>query len=351
MTEVLPVIDLQVYLNDPDSKDALNECKKVSKSLRKYSALAVKDPRVSVEENSIFLDTMEEYYQQSYQEKLKDTRPEYHYQVGATPEFTESPKCNRDPKCISFVEEMEILNKPADFTGKDPKWRFFWRIGDRPKDSKFKELNADQVYPENIKDWGLKMDNWGNKMYNSVNVLSEMMAIGFDLPKDTFTKLLVNGSHLLAPTGSDLEKYGKIDTVLAGFHSDLNFLTIHGKSRYPALNIWIRDGNKVPAKIPDGCLLVQSGRQLEYLTGGFIQAGYHEVVVNSNTIAAMKKEYSLGKQNLWRVSSTLFSHVMTDNILEPLPTFHELQHTIEFPPILAGDFVQKALNEINLMSK
>jgi hypothetical protein len=100
MTEVLPVIDLQIYLNDPDSKESLKECKKVSESLKKYSALAVKDPSVSLEENSVFLDTMEEYYKQSYQEKLKDTRPEYHYQVGATPEFTESPKCNRDPKCM-----------------------------------------------------------------------------------------------------------------------------------------------------------------------------------------------------------------------------------------------------------
>jgi hypothetical protein len=52
------------------------------------------------------------------------------------------------------------------------------------------------------------------------------------------------GPHLLAPTGSDLHvhKYGKKGTVLAGYHYDLNFLTIHGKSRFPGLNIWLRDG-------------------------------------------------------------------------------------------------------------
>lgn len=32
--------------------------------------------------------------------------------------------------------------------------------------------------------------------------------------------------HLLAPTASDLVKYGKRDTILAGFHSDLNFLSV-----------------------------------------------------------------------------------------------------------------------------
>jgi hypothetical protein len=55
------------------------------------------------------------------------------------------------------------------------------------------------------------------------------------------------GPHLLAPTGSDLhtEQYGKLGTVLAGYHYDLNFLTIHGKSRFPGLNIWLRDGTYV----------------------------------------------------------------------------------------------------------
>lgn len=40
---------------------------------------------------------------------------------------------------------------------------------------------------------------------------------------------MINGKsspHLLAPTASDLVKYGKRDTILAGFHSDLNFLFV-----------------------------------------------------------------------------------------------------------------------------
>ena len=31
--------------------------------------------------------------------------------------------------------------------GPDPKWRFFWRIGDRPKEGGFEDLNAKPVYP------------------------------------------------------------------------------------------------------------------------------------------------------------------------------------------------------------
>lgn len=41
------------------------------------------------------------------------------------------------------------------------------------------------------------------------------------------------------------------------FALDLNFLTIHGKCRYPGLYIWLKDGRKMLVKVPDGCLLVQ----------------------------------------------------------------------------------------------
>lgn len=65
--------------------------------------------------------------------------------------------------------------------------------------------------------------------------------------------------------------------MLAGFHYDLNFLTIHGRSRYPGLFIWLRDGRRVMVRVPEGCLLVQAGKQMEYLTGGHVLAGFHEV--------------------------------------------------------------------------
>eukprot|EP00976_Prorocentrum_cordatum_P099201 1191746-Prorocentrum_minimum.AAC.3 len=40
-------------------------------------------------------------------------------------------------------------------TGPDPKWRYFWRAGERPDPSqtKFAELNADPVIPQGIPEW------------------------------------------------------------------------------------------------------------------------------------------------------------------------------------------------------
>ena len=77
--------------------------------------------------------------------------------------------------------------------------------------------------------------------------------------------------------GSDLGKHSQLGTVFAGFHYDLNLLTIHGRSRYPGLYAWLREGRRIPVRIPEGCLLIQAGAQMEWLTGGAVKAGYHEV--------------------------------------------------------------------------
>lgn len=128
--------------------------------------------------------------------------------------------------------------------------------------------------------------------------------------------------HLLAPTASDLNKYGEKDTILAGFHTDLNFLTIHGRSRYPGLHIWARNtGNRIPVKIPPGnYLLVQAGKQIEHITGGLIKAGFHEVVVNEKTIDTIeKRKREFPERPLIRISSTLFWHLGSDFDLVPVP--------------------------------
>jgi len=186
-------------------------------------------------------------------------------------------------------------------------------------------------------------------MLTSVHTVAEMLAVGLDLPSDTFTSLLRNGPHLLAPTGSDLGRFNKQDTIFAGFHYDLNFLTIHGQSRFPGLYIWLRDGTKKLVRVPDGCLLLQAGKQLEWLTGATITAGFHEVVVVPETLASIEKAQK-EERSLWRVSSTLFSHIASDEELRVLPAFETEDSKRKYPPTLAGDQVAEELSLIKLGS-
>lgn len=114
-------------------------------------------------------------------------------------------------------------------------------------------------------------------MVSACETAAEMAAVGLGLEKNTFTDKMKLAPHLLAPTASDLLK-NDIGVAFAGFHYDLNFLTCHGKSRYPGLFIWLRNWKKMACKIPHGCLLMQAGIMFENITGGYILAGFHEVI-------------------------------------------------------------------------
>lgn len=186
------------------------------------------------------------------------------------------------------------------------------------------------------------------QLYGGCFTVSEMLALGLDLPRDTFTSQMKGGVQLLAPTGSDLSKYNKKDDVLAGFHYDLNFLTIHGKSNYPGLYVWLRDGEKVPVRIPDGCLLLQSSKMLEHITGGYFYAGYHEVIVSDDTLAAAAKAKAEGR-SLWRVSSTMFSTLRYDVTMKPMTRFANLPEAKNYQPISTYKFVEEELKAINLL--
>jgi len=99
--------------------------------------------------------------------------------------------------------------------------------------------------------------------------------------------------------------------------------------------------------MPDGCLLLQAGKQLEYLTGGHIKAGFHEVVFSDKSKAALDKCLAEGGIP-WRISSTLFSHINKDVILEPIGQFATEESKKEYPPILTKEQVITELRAIGL---
>ncbi|KXG32313.1 hypothetical protein SORBI_3003G138000 [Sorghum bicolor] len=189
----LPVVDLAPYLRAaagdaaPAGEEELRAlCATVSASLRDTGALLVMDPRCSAVDNDHFLDVVERYFARSADTKRLQERPHLHYQ-----------------KIRSMPEDFQ----PATPKGPDPKWRYMWRVGPRPANTGFKELNSEPVIPEGLPEWKETMDSWGSKMISAIEVVAEMAAIGFGLSKDAFTSLMKEGPHLLAPTGSDLQRH------------------------------------------------------------------------------------------------------------------------------------------------
>lgn len=337
-----PVIDLANYLNQ--SGDHAKDCSEIAHLLRQFGMLIVKDPRVDDRLNTNFLDMMERYYDQPEEVRLQDARPEVHYQVGVTPEEVEKARnhCARMKGLNST--ERPLTECPPE---KDHKSRFFWRIGPPPEDDAHRDLNMPPVVPKAFPEWTETMNGWGEKILGAVKTVAEMAALGFNLPADTFTSKMHCAPHLLAPTGSNLKDHGKLGTVFAGYHYDLNFLTIHGKSRFSGLYVWTRDGRKMLVKVPDGCLLLQAGKQFEWLTGGAVLAGFHEVVVNEATVAAAEAAKAAGR-SLWRISSTLFGHIASKESLKPVAHFKDEPTAGEYPDITAGEQVLAELKAISL---
>jgi len=240
----VPVIDFQQYIGqDENSQSVKDMCQLVAESFHKYGILIVRDPRAKEEENDEYIDIMEKYFDSRGKiyyagEKLEEEKPECHFLVGVTPEGQEHARPHE-----ARIKAYDDANRPMSPLEPvpDAKWRFLWKIGERLPGA---SDNFDQVIPPDFPDWEEKMDRWGNKLLAAVQVVAEMAAIGMGIEKDAFTKRMVGGSQLLAPTGSDLHKHG-VGTVLAGYHYDIAFLTIHGKSRYPGLYVWTRENQKL----------------------------------------------------------------------------------------------------------
>lgn len=97
-----------------------------------------------------FLDMLERYFEQPDEAKAADVRKEMHYQVGTTPEHVELPRdhCER-MKAFKDADKPLSLCPPE----KDPKSRFFWRLGELPVDTEFPALNAAPVIPAAFPEW------------------------------------------------------------------------------------------------------------------------------------------------------------------------------------------------------
>lgn len=135
----IPVVDLNQFIDakDQKSEEVTNLCKTISECFHKYGICIIRDPRVAFQDNSDYIDLMEKYFNGVSKpfyagEELEDVKPEYHYLVGATPENQE--KARRHEKKISTLKSENLPMSPVDPVY-DAKWRYYWKIGERPAEA------------------------------------------------------------------------------------------------------------------------------------------------------------------------------------------------------------------------
>lgn len=124
----VPIVDVEPFLK---GQAATQDCKTVAEALKQYGCLIIKDPRVNQQENSQFLDMMEKYFSKRAADLyngrvVADIYPNYDFQVGATPEYTEKARTHEDLTKGYTPENKAYTPNPPPF---DAKWRYFWNIG------------------------------------------------------------------------------------------------------------------------------------------------------------------------------------------------------------------------------
>jgi len=84
------------------------------------------------------------------------------------------------------------------------------------------------------------------------------------------------------------------------------------------------------------------------LTGGYIKAGYHEVIYTNKTHEAYQNAIK-NKKIPWRVSSTLFGHIRYDVKLTPIGKFATTEALKEYGSPTAHAQVLDELRAISLV--
>ena len=149
-----------------------------------------------------------------------------------------------DPTCAASVHQQPIEHRATLPTGPDPKWRYFWRIGERPANTEFAELNAEPVIPAgNAQTCDLKLsacDGW--KVQDFVKCITCKPARGsFNIGSIAAVGAICIGSPCHTPINTNAVQRG-IRVVI----SLPNFLRLNGKacahlSSYASLQGFIAD--------------------------------------------------------------------------------------------------------------
>ena len=145
--EDLPVVDIEQYLTgDQNSEEVKKQCQLVAQCFHDFGILLIRDPRAKQKDNSDYIDLMEKYFESRGEmfyngQDLDDAKPEYHYQVGVCPKQIEIAK-DHSEKIRSYGPENQPVSPLTPVP--DAKWRFMWKIGNRPEDA---PDNFPQVIP------------------------------------------------------------------------------------------------------------------------------------------------------------------------------------------------------------
>jgi isopenicillin N synthase-like dioxygenase len=214
----------------------------------------------------------------------------------------------------------------------------FWHVGrELPAGHKFREVMADNVWPEEIpgfKETFLELydafDAAGVKVLRAI-------ARFLKVDEEYFTDTVRDGNSVMRLLHYPAQTEATGNHIRAGAHEDINTITLLLGAEEAGLELKTKDGRWIPVSPKPGELVINIGDMLQRLTNGVLRSTSHRVV-NPAPDRASHARYSM----------PYFLHFRPDFIIEALPGTVPPGEQPKWPPISSHDYLQERLREIKL---
>lgn len=223
---------------------------------------------------------------------------------------------------------------------KAPDLKEFWHVGRELARSHRKY----EEYPKNI--WPDEIPEFKEVMlelFRQLDVCSMKLLQACSLyigeEKDFLPKLAADGNTILRVINyPEISADRDPQSIRAGAHEDINFITLLCEATAGGLELLQRDGSWLPIHALKGQIIVDTGDMLQNLTNGLLKSTTHRVVNPDNSRER-------------RFSMPFFVHPRSEVDLSPLPRSIAKLDEKRYPNITAGEYLEQRLREIGLGAK
>ncbi len=315
MQQTIPVVDLKDYQGSPGAKQ--NFVQVMGDSLKEMGFFALQNHGVDYRLIEKAYKLSEAFFDLSVSQKKSYEELALNGQRGYT----------------SFGREHAKDHKAPDL-------KEFWHVGRELARSheRFAE------YPKNI--WPTEIPEFKEVMLELFRQLDtcsmqllEACSLYIGENVDFLPSLARDGNTILRIINyPEIPQDRDPQSIRAGAHEDINFITLLCEATAGGLELKKKDGTWLPIHALKGQIIVDTGDMLQNLTNGLLKSTTHRVVNPDNSRER-------------RLSMPFFVHPRSEVDLSPLPRSIAKTGAEKYPRISAGDYLDQRLREIGLNAK
>jgi isopenicillin N synthase-like dioxygenase len=212
----------------------------------------------------------------------------------------------------------------------------FWHVGQElHRNSAYVKDYPENVWPAEIPEFEAFFKSFYRDLESLGKTILEALGEAMNLKPNFFRKMVTDGNSICRLLHYPATKH--LDTqhsVRAASHADINLLTLLVGATDSGLELLDQNGKWKPVVSSEDEIVLDTGDMMARLTNDVLPATVHRVV---NPINQERSRYSI----------PFFLHPHSKASLECLPQCVG-PHGSKYPPITAGEFLERRLVEIGL---